>query len=247
MSGHPAGWTALYSGGKDSYLALDEAERSGRRVNRLLTVDAPPGSYLYHAPTTDATDLAARSMGRDHVRLDLDVVDERTTSHEAAETEIEPLERWLADAVRSAAPPAGLVSGVMASRYQYDLLGSLCDRYGVEFYAPLWDRPAEWILEQVRERDLTVDVVAVAANGLDRSWLGRRLTDAAIAELVQVAERHDIHRAGEGGEFETIVVDAPRFDRPIRYRAGTEWEGTHGHLRIESARLVDRGAVHPEG
>lgn len=238
MTDASAGWVALYSGGKDSYLAMAEAERSGRSVDRLLTVDAPEASYLYHVPTTAATAHVATAMGRGHVNLEVDRPGPPPDSSEAAAaTEVAPLEEWLASVAGTDRAPAGLVSGVVASRYQYDLLQSLTDRFGIGLYTPLWERPAAWILEQILERDLSVDVVGVAAEGLGRDWLGRRLDDDAIERLRDLAERFGIHPAGEGGEFETLVVDAPLFSTPLRYRADPVWQGSHGHLDLRRAWL----------
>lgn len=240
------GWVALYSGGKDSYLALAAAERSGRSVDQLVTVDAPAASYLYHVPATVATGLAAESMGRDHVALDLAEAGS-TSSEAAAAHEIEPLASWLAERVGTADAPVGLVSGVVASDYQYELLSDLCDRFDLQLYAPLWSRSVESILDAVRQSDLQVDVVGVAAAGLDQSWLGRRLDAAAIAELRSAAADHGIHPAGEGGEFETLVVDAPLFSRPINYQATRVWAGTHGHLELERAWLAESTSPTTEG
>lgn len=222
---------ALYSGGKDSYLAVSEAERSGYDVGRLVTVDAPQGSYLYHVPTTDAAEIAAGVMGREHVPLNLEAV-AADTSEAAARSEVRPLAGWLGAVEGTPAQPTALVSGVVASRYQYELLASLCADFDLDLVTPLWDRRPEWILEQVRDRPLAVDVVGVAAEGLGRDWLGRRLDARAVAELESLADRHGLHPAGEGGEFETLVVDAPAFASPIRYRATREWEGTHGRLAL---------------
>ncbi|MFP4590949.1 MAG: diphthine--ammonia ligase [Halobacteriales archaeon] len=230
-------WIALYSGGKDSYLALDAAERSGRSVERLVTVDAPPGSYVYHAPATAAAALAARAMGTAHDRLDLDG-DPGRSSRSAAAREAAPLASYL-EARLAEGPVAGLVSGVVASTYQHDLLVSLCDTHGLELYAPLWGRPGGEVLAALERRGVAADVVAVAAEGLDRSWLGRRLDASATAELLALATRRGVHPAGEGGEFETLVVDAPRFDAPIRYRARRVWDGTRGHLSLEQSWLAD--------
>jgi diphthine-ammonia ligase len=47
-----------------------------------------------------------------------------------------------------------------------------------------------------------------------------------------------VHVLGEGGEFETLVVDAPHMDRRIEIDADPVWEGTRGHLDITDARLA---------
>ncbi len=230
-------YAALFSGGKDSYLALELASEQGHSIDRLITVEAPAGSYLYHTPAIQLTGVIAEALALPHERLELSSTETGVTSSEAAAaTEIEPLRDWIEDQLERSASFTGIVSGVVASDYQYQLLREVCDRHDLELVTPLWGWDGRDVLEAVLARDVSVDIVAVAAEGLDRSWLGRRLDDSAIEELLTVADRYGIHPAGEGGEFETVVVDATRFSTPITYTADPIWEGTRGHLAVRDAQ-----------
>lgn len=234
-------YAALFSGGKDSYLALQLAREAGHEIDRLVTVDAPTGSYLYHVPATAATKTIATAIGLPLERIALaETVAGPTSSTAAATAEANPLADWLDDRLAADDPPlAGLVTGAVASRYQYDLLSTLCDERHLELVAPLWGWTGEAVLDAVCDRGVAADIVAVAADGLDQSWLGRRLDAAAVAELVSLADRRGVHPAGEGGEFETLVVDGPDFDAPVAYDADAVWDGTRGHLRLEQVGLAD--------
>lgn len=235
---------ALFSGGKDSYLALTLAREAGYEVDPLLTVDAAPGSYLFHAPTTALTDEIATALSLPLERIQLsEPGDEATTSETAANREREPLESWLDERLSRDAPPlTGLISGVVESEYQYELLSELCDQRNLELITPLWKWKGSQVLMEILERDLTVEVVAVAAEGLDRSWLGRRLDQAAVEELLELSARYGIHPAGEGGEFETVVLEASDFSRPVRYEAEEVWAGTRGHLVLSDSTAVQSDA-----
>ncbi len=242
MSGR---WACLFSGGKDSYLAYRAAQEAGHAVEEIVTVDAPHGSYLYHAPATALTPMIAEALGCTYVSLELAASEtpEAADSGAASRQEREPLDRWLAEATsRSEAPITGLVAGVVDSEYQYELLHDLGDTYDIDVFTPLWHRTGADILTAVERNDIAVDVVAVAAEGLDANWLGRRLDSAAVEELLALASEYGLHPAGEGGEFETAVVNAPRFANPIRYEASPVWEGTRGHLEIETVEpaITDR-------
>lgn len=232
-------YTALFSGGKDSYLALGLAREAGLDVDRLLTVDADVGSHLYHAPATRATAVTAGALGLAHERARLAPTEGPAgSSAAAAARELEPLARWLDDRLAATDPPlAGLVSGVVESRYQRDRLAALCAEGGIELVTPLWGWDGRRVLGAMLDAGLAVDVVAVAAEGLDRSWLGRRLDAAAVEELLALAARHGIHPAGEGGEYETLVVDAPDRPGPIRYEADVVWSGDRGHLALTDVDL----------
>jgi len=83
-----------------------------------------------------------------------------------------------------------------------------------------------------------IEIIQVAAHGLDESWLGRTLDADALDELEALNEEYGVHILGEGGEFETLVTDGPHMDRPIRLEYETEWDGTRGSVRITDAWLA---------
>lgn len=231
-------YAALFSGGKDSYLALTMAMASGHTVDRLVTVDAPVGSHVYHAPATQATAAIADAIDIDIDLLELppDFADSSADSQSAATRELEPLETYLD---RPAADDLdGLVSGVVASRYQYDRLSSRCAERGLDLVTPLWGHSGDAVLEAVLDAGIAVDIVAVAADGLDRSWLGRRLDAPTVRKLRRLASSVGLHSAGEGGEYETLVVDGPAFSAPIEYEATPIWDGTRGHLRLDTVGVA---------
>ena len=81
-----------------------------------------------------------------------------------------------------------------------------------------------------------VMITAVACEGLDKSWLGRIIDEDSFKELEKLSERYRFHLGGEGGEFETLVVDCPLFSKPLKtIKTRTEWDGetSSGFLMIE--------------
>jgi ABC transporter with metal-binding/Fe-S-binding domain ATP-binding protein len=230
-------WVSLFSGGKDSAGALYRAERAGLSVDRLVTVHSDGDSYLYHVPATRLVELAGRSIG-----LPVTAVEGATVSgHDAAtrgDRELEPLEQALADLDATVdGGLSGVTVGAIESEFQADRIEAMCRRLGIDMFAPLWhEDPMElgtWFVENGFE----IRIVAVAAAGLDASWLGRTLDETALSELAALNETYGVHVLGEGGEFETLVTDGPHMSRPIEIEYETRWDGTRGHLDIESARL----------
>ena len=53
---------------------------------------------------------------------------------------------------------------------------------------------------------------SVACDGLDKSWVGRELTLEDVDKLVKLKV---VNVAGEGGEFESLVLDCPLFKEEI--------------------------------
>ncbi|MDT8358322.1 MAG: diphthine--ammonia ligase [Methanomicrobiaceae archaeon] len=197
-------WAALTSGGKDSILAVQKALDSGRRVTTLLTVrPEDPDSYMFHSANLDAVPVIAKLAGMEYIEIQ---------THGRKEEELEDLEDGL-----SGLGIEGVVTGAVASEYQMSRIGAIAERLDLEVYAPLWHSDPVALLSEVAER-LWAIIVVCAADGLDESFLGARIDAPLINRLLKVASRHHIHPAGEGGEYETLTLNAPFYSRPLTYR-----------------------------
>ena len=231
-------WVCLFSGGKDSSWALYRALEAGLDVTRLLTVHPEGDSYMYHVPATRLAGLAAESAGIDLVEVepgDLGAAD-ADDSGAQGDAEVEPLEAALSE-LADEIPLAGVTAGAVESEYQTDRIRGVCDRLGIDLFAPLWHEDPRTLADAMLDAGFEIRVIQVAAAGLDESWLGRTLDADAFEELERLNESHGVHLLGEGGEFETLVTDGPHLSRPIELAYETVWEGTRGHLRVTDARL----------
>ena len=240
MSDADGAWVSLFSGGKDSAWALYRAKKRGLPVERLVTVHPAGDSYMYHVPATDLAALAAESIGIELVDVEPDdfAADAATDSSTQGDDELEPLEAAL-EALDDQLPGgiAGVTAGAVESEYQTSRIQGMCDRLGCELFAPLWQENPRELADAMLEAGFEITIIQVAAHGLDESWLGRTLDREALAELEALNEEYGVHVLGEGGEFETFVVDGPHMDRRIGLEYETEWDGTRGRLRITDAQL----------
>ena len=135
----------------------------------------------------------------------------------------------------------GVYTGAMASVYQKKRVEAICTQEGLECVSPLWEIDAEQHLRNLVAQGFDVMVVSVSALGLDRSWLGRKIDDNAIDELVSLGTRYKFHVGFEGGEAETFVLDCPLFSRKIEILASeTSWRGDRGIYEITQARFSEK-------
>jgi ABC transporter with metal-binding/Fe-S-binding domain ATP-binding protein len=233
-------WVSLFSGGKDSSWALYRALEEGLNVTRLLTVHPGDGadSYMYHVPETKLARLAAESIGIDLVEVDPGDLGATTAADSAAQgdREVEPLEAALRD-LRGEIDLVGVTAGAVESEFQTSRIRAMCDRLGIDLFAPLWQRDPGTLAGAMLDAGFEITILQVAAHGLDESWLGRTLDRDALDELRTLNEQYGVHLLGEGGEFETFVTDGPHMSRPIELTYETEWEGTRGRIRVTDARL----------
>ncbi|WP_312909386.1 diphthine--ammonia ligase [Natronosalvus caseinilyticus] len=235
-------WVGLFSGGKDSAWAVYRALERGLSVEWLLTVHPTGDSYMYHVPETRLTALVAESMGIPLIDVEPDSFDAEsaTDSSTQGDDELEPLEAALADLaddLEGDGGLAGVTAGAVESEFQTSRLEAMCERLECDLFAPLWREDPRELAESMLEAGFEIVIVQVAAAGLDESWLGRTLDYDALAELEALNEEYGVHLLGEGGEFETLVVDGPHMDRRLDLEYETEWEGTRGRIRVSEARL----------
>ncbi|HJK27396.1 MAG TPA: diphthine--ammonia ligase [Methanocorpusculum sp.] len=200
-------WAALTSGGKDSILALQKALDAGMDVSYMVTVvPENPDSYMFHSANLAAVPVIAERCGMTYVGI--------PTLGEK-EDELLDLEQGLA-----ALPIEGVIVGAIESEYQRSRVAALCDRLGLVMVAPLWHMDPLKLLYEVAER-MDVRIVVTAADGLGENVLGKRIDADLIDLLCRIAAKRRIHIAGEGGEYESLTLDAPCFSSPIETEGWT--------------------------
>lgn len=196
-------WAALTSGGKDSVLSVQKAIDSGKDVQYLVTARPENrDSYMFHSANLDAVAAIAKVAGMKYVEI---------PTHGRKEEELADLEAGLA-----ALDIEGVIAGAVASQYQADRVKAITDRLGLQLFTPLWHMDMEMLLREVADRTEAI-IIVTAAEGLDEHFLGARFDDALIRRLRRVAAIHRINLAGEGGEYETLTLNAPFYSRPITY------------------------------
>ncbi|MCW4019604.1 MAG: TIGR00289 family protein [Candidatus Bathyarchaeota archaeon] len=216
---------ALISGGKDSALALYRVLRSGHNVKYLATmVPQREDSWMFHYPNIRLTDLFAEAVG-------ISLVKTKTAGIE--EEEVEDLKRLL-----GTLDVEGIVSGAVFSEYQKTRIDRICKELGFMSIAPLWHEDPAKLMNELIEQGFHAIITGVYAHGFDAGWLGRRIDTGSLSDLIELKRKYQVSIIGEGGEYETLVVDAPYFRKEIQIiKAKTVWEGDSGYLLVEEARL----------
>jgi len=216
---------SLFSGGKDSTYASFIASREGEIAYLVTVKPRREDSWMFHTVNLHLVPLLAEAQGLELVPVE---------SSGEKEKELEDLKQAL-----GGLDIDGIVSGAIASSYQKERVDVICDELGLVHVSPLWGRSSPELLDEVLEAGMEVVVTAVAAMGLDERWLGRVLDLDAAEELKELSLRHGFDVCGEGGEMETLVVDAPWFGERLEIvEARREWDGVRGSYVVEEARLA---------
>jgi diphthine-ammonia ligase len=219
---------ALFSGGKDSTYAAYAAMQRGWEVTQLLSIlPEDRDSMLFHAPNLHLIPLQADAM-------QLPLIQERAAVGE--DGELDALRR-----IFRHLDGDGVVVGAIASDYQHQRVNRIADEFGLRVFAPLWRREPRQLVRDYLAAGFDIVFSSVSAEGLDASWLGRRWDDRVVDDLLRLQETRGVHPCGEGGEFETLVLDAPTFHRRLEIiQADPDWHGTSGVWRVKEARLVPK-------
>jgi predicted ATP pyrophosphatase (TIGR00289 family) len=110
----------------------------------------------------------------------------------------------------------GVIAGAVESVYQAERVRAITERLGISLFTPLWHMDAEMLIREVAQR-MDAIIIVTAADGLDERFLGAHFNDELIDRLKRVAATHHINLAGEGGEYETLALNAPFYSRSITY------------------------------
>lgn len=76
---------------------------------------------------------------------------------------------------------------------------------------PLWGEPTAALAREFLDRGGEARITTVRQRHLDDAWLGRTLTEDALAALA----RAGVDPCGEFGEYHTVVTNCPLFETPL--------------------------------
>ncbi|NPA04953.1 MAG: diphthine--ammonia ligase [Crenarchaeota archaeon] len=198
---------ALYSGGKDSCYALHWAVLHGFEVAGLVTLKPRSwDSMLLHYPAAELVKLHSEALGIPLLYREVGGGDEYGEIVEALR---EARERFRC---------SGLVTGALLSDYQRLRFSMACLEAGMRIYSPLWRKNQEEYMRWLVRDGFRILVVSVQAYGLPAWLAGSVLDEELVEEVIRLSRLYGFNPAFEGGEAETLVLDAPLFRSRLRVK-----------------------------
>lgn len=210
----------LFSGGKDSTYAAYLAGKNGYEISCLISIISEnKESYMFHTPSILQTEKQADAMN-------IPLIIEKTKGEK--ENELEDLERAIKTAVDKH-KIQGIATGAVESVYQFSRIQKICNKLKIECFNPLWQKNQIELLNELIENKFEIIITGVFAYPLDEKWLGKKIDRKFIEEIKAMNEKYKISPAGEGGEFETFVLDCPLFKKKLKinsfedFGSGNSW------------------------
>jgi len=221
----------LFSGGKDSVFACWRAMEK-ESVSCLITLKSKNDeSYMFHTPNIHLTSMQAEAAG-------ISLLEYPTSGEE--EKELVDLKNAIA-AARDRFDIDGIVTGAILSVYQATRIQRICHELDLCCFNPLWHINQEHYLGELVAEGFETIISGVFSSPFDASWLGRTIDTGMIDELKRLSEKWKISLTGEGGELETLVVDAPFFTRRISIISAEQmYANYNGRYIITGAELVEK-------
>ena len=194
----------MWSGGKDSALALDRARRAGMEVSRLLTFyDSATKRVRFHATRVEILEAQAAAVGiglraipttwaemEANLRLELaSLHEEGFTGVVFGDIHLADVRAWYEDRVRAT---------------------------GLEHIEPIWGEPPGLLLAEFISSGGRAVITCVDLAKLDEAWLGR-IIDERFAREIEAAGADP---CGENGEYHSFAFAGPVFKMPMPWTAG---------------------------
>eukprot|EP01083_Nonionella_stella_P121518 365158_1 len=216
---------ALLSGGKDSIYNVMKCIEYGHEIVCVGNLRPAPtdvdelDSEMYQTVGWNGVELMAKALDLPfYFGLTHGTSIQKTLSYhpnkESKTDEVEDL-LLLIQRIKTKHPQINAVStGAILSNYQRNRVESVCDRLGLVNLSYLWQRTDQDVLlkEMIRHK-IDAVIIKCASMGLSpNAFLGQSIqTDAIYDKLMDLGQLYQMNVCGEGGEYETFVVDCPLF------------------------------------
>ncbi|EEC47813.1 predicted protein, partial [Phaeodactylum tricornutum CCAP 1055/1] len=217
-------FAALVSGGKDSLYSILECQRQGHELVACVHLGRPDDeteeSFMYQTAASEVIKtLVEECLGVPlilHVRTGLSV--NTALVYEATDhDEVEDLCLALQTTLARFPNIQGVSSGAILSTYQRTRVESVCSRLGLTSLSYLWRRaPQRELLARMIDDGIDAVLVKTAAPPglMPRKHLGKTLAELQ-SHFHTLHNRFQFHICGEGGEYETLVLDCPFYKKRL--------------------------------
>ena len=222
----------MYSGGKDSTMALKHALDQGWEVEALISVKPKSNeSFLYQFATVEWTKLSSEAVGIPVIHIK----SEKIGPKEEAEELEQVLKGMKVDAI--------LVGGVGLQATQIREWRRVAGKFGIGLIVPYESLTSEELFDKTIESGFDIMLTDVASDGLGPEWIGRKLNMQNADEFKMLSKRFGFDVLGEGGYYNSLVLDGPIFNKRIEIlNSHKVWDNKtySGYLEVKDAALAEK-------
>lgn len=216
----------LFSGGKDSCLALHKAKQDNEILFLLGVFPENTDSFMFHKPNLKLLKKQAKM-------LDIPLIIKKTKGEE--EKELKDLEILIQNAKNKGAE--SIVVGGIASNYQGERIKKICNKLNLRFIAPLWGYTSEMLWQELLKENFKIILTKISSQGIGKEWIGKEINKENFKELKKLSEKYKFRLDFEGGEAESAVLFMPGFKKEIKLNFNIKDQGEFRHF-IEITKML---------
>lgn len=222
----------LFSGGKDSCYTLWKGIINKYDIVLLIIIHSKnPESWMFHYPNIQWAELQAKALGIPYIIIN---------TLGKKEEELKDLENAIIN-LKNKMRIEAILSGAIASKYQKHRIDFLCSKLEIKSITPLWNKEQAEVVKEEIKSGFKIIITACQALGLNKNWLGKEMSLNLLKELIYLNEKFGLNIAGEGGEYETFVIDGPNFKKRIKIlNIEITENNSSGYMIIKNAKLEEK-------
>jgi len=191
-----------WTGGKDCALALFIAGQSGFEITGLVTF-IPAGSDFRAHPLI-MIEKQAEALNLPWIKIVIE----------------KPYQRFYEkslDNIRQIYDIEYLITGDIdfIGGFFTNYMEDRCRAVGLNIFNPVWQKSREEIMELLFENKFEFIFSLSNANVLDAAWIGKNITREMFTELRKIARVNGMDLCGENGEFHSMVMNSPDFQKKL--------------------------------
>ncbi len=203
-------------------------EEQGHEVVSLVSI-IPEDlySWLFHTPNLALIPQMAEAMGKEYHAI---------KSQGEGDEELSALQEVL-----QTLEVEGVITGAIASDYQWDRINQVCEDLQLKVFSPLWKKDPLMLMETMIASGIKAVITTVAAEGLDKTWLGRELNTETLEELKKLQQKYGVSVSGEGGEYESLTLDSPLHKKSLVIKSVKIIEARdNARMEVNEVELQDK-------
>ena len=214
-------FVALISGGKDSIFAILKLLQEGHELVCVANLQPPQkfqelNSYMYQSVGAEIIEFVAKALDKPLISHTINGLPEsKSLGYEKTQNdEVENLFELLQMVKEKYPDVKGVSSGAINSTYQKNRVENICKRLDLISLAPLWEIEQVSLLEDMVQNKMDAILIRVCSAGLEEKHLGKSILEIKDY-LLYTKDQYGNHCCGEGGEYESFVLDCPIFKKRI--------------------------------
>jgi diphthine-ammonia ligase len=216
-----------WSGGKDCCLAAYQAKQQGLDIR-----------YLVNMVTADRQRSCSHGIAAEWIRQQADAIGIPLLQFP---TTAENYQAVFTGALKQLSYD-GITTGIFGDidfEPHKEWIEKICEPSDIKPILRLWGKNQNQIAHEFIRLGFQAKVIATKADLLGKEWLGKNLDEEFLKDIAGLNK--NITPCGEAGEFHTLVIDGPIFQKRMEIRdAAPEKRGERWFWNIKEIELTEK-------